>query len=248
MPLGNRVIPVLQLKGRALVKTERFRRPVYLGDPLNAVRIFNDMGVDELGVIALTEGRSVPSLDWEFLADLASEAFMPMAFGGGVRSLADARRLCEVGFEKVIVGTGAWEIPDLISELSGALGNQSVVAAIDYSRSRWLHRTECRTRGGQKPVGLGPCAAAAALAQQGAGELLLTCVDRDGCNCGYDIELLRQVLGAVDVPVIVNGGARGMVDVRAAFAAGATGAAGGSMFVFAGGRASIAIGQPECSQ
>ena len=245
MSLGRRTIPILQLRGRGLVKTQRFGRPTYLGDPVNAVRIFNEMGVDELAVVVPTFGAARPKLDWALLADMASEAFMPMSFGGGIADAEDAQRICETGFEKVIVGSGAFEIDGLVRELSQTLGSQSVVVAIDYRVSAWRRTCECRIRGGKKGAGFDPVSAARMFVNCGAGEILLTNIDRDGCGTGYDIEVLTAVVEAVRVPVVVNGGARNMADAAAAFLVGAAGAAGGSMFVFAGDRRSVLIGHPS---
>jgi len=239
----TRVIPCLLLKGSGLVKTTRFADPVYLGDCINTVKIFNDKEVDELALLDVTataKGRG-PRLD--LLARLANECFMPLSYGGGVRSVEDVRAVLGLGFEKVIVNTRAAEEPAFIRRAADAAGSQSVVVSIDAGRRRkgW----EVRTRAGTRATGLEPATFARQMEAAGAGEILLNAIERDGTMEGYDVELIRRVADAVSIPVIACGGAGGLTDFAEAVNAGrASAVAAGSFFVFHGRRRAVLISFP----
>lgn len=241
--LNLRVIPCLLLMDGGLVKTVRFGNPRYLGDPINIVRIFNDKEVDELILLdirATPERRPPP---FAVLETIASECFMPLCYGGGVRSLEDMKTLFSIGIEKVAVNSHALEAPGFITEAAGRFGSQSVVAAIDVKKSLlggYVVQTAARIRGRRRD----PVAHAVELARLGAGEILLTSVDRDGTYRGYDLELIRAVSGAVAVPVIACGGASGLSDVALARRAGASAAAAGSIFVYQGPHRAVLISYP----
>ncbi len=242
--LAPRVIPVLLLEGRRLVKTIRFAQPRYLGDPMNAVRIFNQKEVDELILLDITATEENRGPQFDFIQEIVSEAFMPVCYGGGVQSLAQMERLFKLGVEKVSLGSAAAALPGLVSEAAAAFGSQSVVVCIDH---------KSRLRGGQKVVinrgrrelaGL-PADFAQAVADAGAGEVLLQSVDRDGTMQGYDLVLLAEVAARVRTPVVVCGGAGSMADFSAAIRAGAAGVAAGSMFVFQGRLRAVLISYPS---
>jgi cyclase len=240
-----RVIPCLLLKDGGLVKTTRFAEPRYVGDPINTVRIFNDKRVDEivlLDISATPEGR-VP--DERAIEAIASEAFMPMAYGGGVRDLATARRLIQLGVEKIIVNTVAVEQPDVVSEIVAKLGSSTIVVAIDAAR-RSDGSYEVMVGGGRRTTGLDPVAHAQVMAERGAGELLVTSIDRDGTMQGYDTELLASVARAVPIPVIGSGGASSLENIAATVAeAGVAAAAAGSLFVFHGRHRAVLVNYPS---
>lgn len=246
--LRPRIIPCLLLRGgTALVKTIKFGEPRYVGDPLNAIRIFNEKEVDELVLLdisATTEGREP---DCARLAELAGECFMPAAYGGGLRTLAAIGRVLATGFEKVVLGTVAAEDPALIAAAAREFGAQSVVACLDVQRD-WRGRPLVVTRGATRKTGETALAAARRLAGLGVGELLLQAVDRDGTMRGYDLELVREVAGEVNIPVIACGGAGSFADLRAALDAGATSAAAGSLFVFYGPHRAVLISYPEAEE
>lgn len=230
--LRTRVIPVLLLRGESLVKTVRFGRFTYVGDPCNTVRIFNELQVDELCVLDITatpEGRS-PNL--ALLADLASECFMPLAYGGGIRSLADAERILKIGIEKVVINSAAIDQPELISEIATPFGSQAVVVSIDVSRDL-LGRAVVRSHAGTRARGLQPVVWARQAEAMGAGEILLTCIEREGTWSGFDIDLIREVADAVSIPVVAHGGAGSVADIGSAVHEGhASAVALGSMVVF----------------
>ena len=239
-----RVIPVLLLAEGGLVKTVRFQDPRYVGDPINAVRIFNDKQVDELVLLdirATIEGR--PPLETE-IEQIAGEAFMPIAYGGGVRDLATATRLIQLGVEKVVINTAAVEAPADVAAIINRLGSSTIVIAMDARRRRdsW----EVVTRSGTRPTGLDVRAHAEAMAKLGAGELFLNSIDRDGLMEGYDLELIRAISGVVDIPVVACGGAGSLDDLAAAVQlGGAAAAAAGSFFVFHGRHRAVLITYPS---
>lgn len=240
-----RVIPCLLLRGRGLVKTTRFDKPTYLGDPINAVKIFNDKQADELiflDITATAEHRGPP---FELLEQIASECFMPLAFGGGITDLAQIRRLFSLGIEKICINTMAARDPSLISRAADLFGNQSIVAAID-AKKKLMGRYDARIAGGKERTSFEPAELAVRLEAAGAGEIFLNSIDRDGTMDGYDLDLVRSVTSAVSVPVIACGGARGVDDLSTVIRdGGASAAAAGSMFVFTGRHRAVLISYPS---
>lgn len=242
--LRTRVIPCLLLRGEGLVKTTRFKEPRYVGDPINAIRIFNDKEVDELILLDITASREGRGPALAAIRDFASECFMPVGYGGGIRSLADAREVLALGIEKVIVNTMALHRPELVSEISREFGAQAVVVSID-ARKKLLGGYEVMAAGGTEKTGLAPVEHARRMVELGAGEIFLNAIDRDGTGSGYDIALVRSVAQAVTVPVIACGGAGSLADLGAAVSDGhASAVAAGSMFVFHGKHRAVLISYP----
>ncbi|EXI87376.1 MAG: Imidazole glycerol phosphate synthase subunit HisF [Candidatus Accumulibacter regalis] len=241
----TRVIPVLLLRNKGLVKTVKFKDPKYVGDPINSVRIFNEKEVDELVFLDITatpEGRE-PNFD--MLQDIAGEAFMPMAYGGGLTSIEQVRRVFSLGFEKVVLNTAGYTNPSLISEAVSIYGAQSVVGCVDVRRTL-LGRYELYIHSGAKrcPGSLGRHLAE--LERLGVGEILVNSIDRDGTQAGYDLKLLREVSHAVSVPVIACGGASSIDDfVAAVHEGGVSAVAAGSLFVFMGPHRAVLINYPD---
>ena len=243
--LRHRVIPVLTIDDRRLVKTIRFTSPRYLGDPLNAVRLFNEKEVDEIVVLDIGATRKSRGPDFEFIGDLASECFMPMAYGGGITTMEQVVRAIGLGVEKVVLNTSAVERPELIAEAARVYGAQAVIGAIDVKRT-WLGRRVAMVRSGSKSTGRDPVELAKALEQQGAGELLVTSIEHDGMMQGYDLGLIRDIASAVSVPVIACGGASGVDDLRLAVRdAGASAASAGSLFVYQGKHRAVLVNFPS---
>ena len=230
--LRPRVIPALLLRDKSLVKTVQFGRFDYIGDPTNTVRIFNELEVDELAFLdisATIQGRD-PNVS--LLAEIADECFMPLAYGGGIRTFEQAHAILEIGFEKVIVNSHAVERPEFVTELADHFGSQAVVASIDVRRDRHGNATVW-ARSGSLRTGKDPVAWAREMELYGAGEILLTSIDREGTWSRYDIGLIRSVSDAVTVPLIAHGGAGGVDDIEAAIhAGGASAAAVGSLVVY----------------
>ncbi len=245
--LSARVLPCLLLKGLGLVKTERFKDPKYVGDPINAVKLFNDLEVDELVFLDITATREGREPAYDRIAEIASEAFMPIAYGGGVRTAAQAARLFQVGVEKVVVTTAAAERPELLTELSEIYGSQSVVGGIDVKRN-WRGRPRVMTAGGTRDAGLDPVALAGEFVRRGAGEIMVNAIDLDGTMKGYDLPLVGAIARAVSVPVVACGGAGSLEDVGSVIAAGASAAAAGSLFVFKGPHRGVLINYPTRSE
>ena len=233
--LRPRIIPCLLVQGNGLVKTVRFSAPKYIGDPLNAVRIFNEKGVDELVVLdidATVEGREP---DYDLIRNLASECRMPLCFGGGIHSMEQAQRIIRLGVEKVALSSALVDRPELASELAVALGSQSVVAVLDVKRSGWRGQHHVFVRNGTVDTKNRPAVLAARLCEAGVGEVIINSIDRDGTMEGYDMELMAQVREHVSVPLTALGGAGCAEDIESLVARfGIVGAAAGSLFVFKG--------------
>lgn len=243
-----RVIPCLLLQNAGLVKTVNFKNEKYLGDPINIVKIFNDKEVDELvflDITATSEGKRPP---FELLEQVAGEAFMPLGYGGGIRNLEDVKTILGLGIEKVIINTRAIEKPEFVKEVANFAGNQSTVVSIDVKRN-FFGKYEVRAQRGKKTTGLDPVEFALNMEKQGAGELMLCSIDRDGTMKGYDLALIKRVVDAVKIPVVACGGSGSVLDLRAVFKEGGASAAGaGSMFVFQGPHRAVLISYPSYSE
>ncbi|MDC7700863.1 AglZ/HisF2 family acetamidino modification protein [Vogesella indigofera] len=241
--LQNRIIPCLLLKGQGLVKTTKFKDPKYVGDPINAIKIFNDKEVDELILLDISATREKRKPNFQLIEEVASECFMPLAYGGGIHTLEDARRILKSGVEKVIFNTAAWKSPEVIRQAVNEFGSQAVVVSIDVKRKllgRYEVFVECASTGtGQTPVDF-----AKQMQELGVGELFLNAIDRDGTMTGYDLELISKTLHSVDIPVIVAGGAGSIADFKAAANVGAKAMAAGAMFVFHGPHRAVLITYP----
>jgi imidazole glycerol-phosphate synthase subunit HisF len=239
-----RVIPVLLLDGTRLVKTVGFRDARYVGDPRNAVKIFNEKEVDELLLLDITATVRGAPPQFDLIREIVSEAFMPIGYGGGIRSIEDAERVLQLGVEKVALCTAAVRQPELVSALATRVGSQSVVVVIDVKRSL-LGRRQVMIEGGRTGTGREPVAFAREVERLGAGEIVINSVDRDGTMKGYDIALVRDVSAAVSVPLVACGGAGSLSHlVDAVRDGGASGVAAGSMFVFHGPHRAVLIQYP----
>lgn len=245
--LRTRVIPCLLLKNGGLVKTRKFKNPTYVGDPINAVRIFNEKEVDELVFLDISATAAGREPDYELLGDIASEAFMPFAYGGGISTLEHAKKLFKLGVEKVILNTSIAKNPALISQIAAEAGSQSVVASIDVKRNLFGKYT-VHSEGGTVSLDTDPVSYARTMEQAGAGEILLTAIDRDCCMNGYDLSLITAVSNAVDIPVVASGGASSLHDFAQAKQAGASAVSAGSMFVFHGKHRAVLITYPAYGQ
>lgn len=242
--LLTRFMPCLLLAKGSLVKTVKFKDPAYIGDPINAVRIYNQLEVDELVILDIAATREDRDPPFEMIRQVASECFMPLAYGGGIRTVDHASALFRLGVEKVIVNSHAIRDPEFVPALASRFGSQSVVVSIDARRAR--HGHEVFTHSGVKPTGQTPAAVARRAADAGAGEILLTSIDNDGTMLGYDIELIRSVASAVQVPVIASGGAGSVDHLGAAIKqGGAAAVAAGSMVVYFGRNRAVLINVPE---
>ena len=241
----TRVIPVLLLRGKGLVKTTKFKDPKYIGDPINSVRIFNEKEVDELVFLDISATPQGRGPDFDLLADIAGEAFMPMAYGGGIRTLEQVQKVFALGFEKVIIHAAAYETAQLVRDAVAIYGSQSIVGCLDVRRTL-LGRYELYTHSGQKRAAGSVRDRALELEGLGVGEIIVNAIDRDGTQSGYDIKLVREVASAVRIPVVACGGAGGIDDfVQAVQEAGASAVAAGSLFVFVGPHRAVLINYPD---
>ncbi|MBK6644605.1 MAG: imidazole glycerol phosphate synthase subunit HisF [Anaerolineales bacterium] len=239
-----RVIPALLLKGQGLVKTVKFKEPKYLGDPINIVRIFNDKEVDELVLLDITATPEKRGPQFDLLKNIASEAFIPLAYGGGIRSMDDVKKLLSIGIEKLIMNTSAVEAPSLVREVADHAGSQAAVVSMDVKKGL-LGKYEVFTHCGQKKTGLDPVKHAVEMERMGVGEIIINSIDRDGTMQGYDLELVRKVADAVRVPVVACGGAGNLSHVSEVIKQGhASAAAAGSIFVFQGPLRGVLISYP----
>lgn len=246
--LRPRVLPVLLLQGGRLVKTMRFRKPRYVGDPINAVRIFNEKEVDELIVIDIDAGRAGGSIPLKLVTRIAGECFMPMTYGGGIRTLDQIAQIMAAGVEKVSINRAAVADRGFVARAAKRFGSQSIVVSIDVRR-RLFGQYEICVDGGRRRAGLEPVSLALELESEGAGEILLTSINQEGTMTGYDVDLVRRVASAVSIPVIACGGAGSIDDVIGVVCdAGAAAAAVGSMAVYQGRNRGILIGFPTKKQ
>ena len=239
-----RVIPVLLIDDRDLVKTINFKNSTYLGDPVNAVKIFNRKGIDELSILDISATKRGVAPDFEILQDIASEAFMPLSYGGGITTAEQAKKLFAIGYEKVVINSQLVKNPKLIKEIASFAGSQSVVASIDVKSVNG--KNVCVVSDGTEKTEYDPVQLAKKAEELGAGEIFLNSVDRDGLMDGYDISLVEKVVDTVSVPVTACGGAGGIGDLKKVIQEGhAHAAAGGSMFVYYGRLKAVLITAPS---
>jgi len=199
-------MPCLLLKGRSLVKTVCFRDVSYIGDPLNAVRIFNEKQVDELVIFDITATIENKEPDYDLIAKIAEECFMPLCYGGGIRTIDMIQKILNSGVEKIVVNSQTVKNPKFIRQAADQFGSQSIIVAIDVKKNQWGNYT-VYSHGGRKNSKIDPVVHAQLMAEMGAGEIILTSIDREGTWAGYDYEITRRVAAAANIPVIASGGA-----------------------------------------
>jgi cyclase len=245
--LRTRVIPALLLRHESLVKTVRFGDFTYVGDPCNTVRIFNELEVDELLFLDIAASREGRGPNMKVLADIANECFMPLGYGGGIRTFEQAKAVFDIGFEKVILNSHAVEHPALITEIARQYGSQAVVASIDVKK-RVMGRQTVRTQGGKHNTHRDPVEWAREVERLGAGEILLTSMDREGTWKGFDLDLVGRVTDAVSIPVIAHGGGGALEHIAEVVKkAHASAVALGSMVVFQKQGMGVLVSFPEHS-
>lgn len=239
-----RIIPVLLINNGGLYKTVRFKNPKYIGDPVNAVRIFNEKFVDEIIVLDHNATIEKRNPDFELIKDIASQCFMPLCYGGAIRSADDISRIIQCGVEKIALNSEAFENHRLVEEAAVKFGSSSIVLSVD-ARENMFGEYQVMTRSGTKPTGLRPEVYAKQMENCGVGEIMLNSVNLDGSMKGYDLKLIRLVSGMVNVPVIACGGAGNISHFREAYDAGASAMAAGSLFIFHGKHRGVLINYPE---
>lgn len=245
--LKARVIPCLLLKGNTLVKTVRFKKYDYIGDPLNTCRIFNELEVDEMTILDISASKEHRGPNYKVLESLVSECFMPLSYGGGITRLEEAHRLFYTGFEKVVLNSITFQRPQLITEIANIYGNQSIIASIDIKKDMFGKYCVYSLSGTKKEkVNLVDWVKSAE--GSGAGEILLTNIDREGTWAGFDLDIISKISSIVEIPIIIHGGAGSVEDINNAIKAGASAVGVGSIVVFQKKNQGVLINFPDKSK
>jgi len=239
-----RVIPSLLLSHDSLVKTKNFKSPTYVGDPINAVRIFNEKQVDEIVILDILASQKKLEPNFDLIKKIASECFIPVMYGGGITTIEQMKFLFKLGIEKLALNTGFFRDKSLIQKAIQIFGSQSIVASIDLKKN-FLGRTQAYTHGGTKRVSLKQTQIISQIKKLGFGEVLLNSVDRDGSYSGYDLKSVGFFASNLGIPVIASGGASSLQDMLVAVEAGASAVSAGSMFVFKGMHRAVLINYPS---
>jgi cyclase len=240
-----RVIPVLLLSEHGLVKTKNFKKPIYIGDPINAIKIFNEKETDELVFLDIDASKENRGPNFQLLKQIASECFMPLGYGGGIKSLSDISRIFHIGIEKVIFNTAAYTNNKIIKDAAKEVGSQSIVISIDVKKNVFGNK-KLYSHSRIKTPNIDIVTFAKQMQDLGAGELIINSVDKDGMMDGYDIELIEQISTSVEIPVIACGGAGNIEHFKNAVKIGkASAVAAGSMFVFHGPLKGVLINYPS---
>lgn len=244
----SRVIPALLLRNKGLVKTIRFKDPTYVGDPINAVKIFNEKEVDELIFLDIDASRNSSEPPFAQIKDIASECFMPLCYGGGINKIEHISEIIKCGVEKVSINSFAVKNPEFIAKAAEVFGSSTIVVALDVKKSLF-GKYSVYTNGGTENTGKDPVEFARLAEKMGAGELLLNSIDRDGMMQGYDIELIKKIAHNISIPLIVLGGAGNIQHMHEAIkTGGASAVAAGSFFVFHGKRRAVLISYPSVQE
>ena len=247
--LRPRIIPCLLVKDGGLVKTVQFASPKYVGDPINAVKIFNEKEVDELIVLDIDASTQSRNPDYVMIKNLAAECRMPLCYGGGVKTVEQAERIIGMGVEKVAISSSAIEDPQLVAKMAEVVGSQSVVIVIDVKKTGINQRYEIFVQNGSRPTGRCPCQFSSEMEDLGAGEIVVNSIDNDGMMEGYDLSLLSEIRESVTLPITALGGAGSLNDIRRLIDRfGIVGAAAGSLFVFKGIYRAVLINYPSRSE
>ena len=246
--MRTRVIPTLLLKNESLVKTLKFKNFDYIGDPCNTIRIFNELEVDELIILDITASKENKEPNYSLLKDIASECFMPLSYGGAVRSVEQARQIFNIGFEKVCVNSIALDNIDIVSAISNEFGAQSVIGSIDYKKS-FFGKVKVFNTSKNKFTNKDVVEWAKTLTNAGVGEILLTAIEKEGTWSGYDIEMIKKVTSSINIPLVAHGGCGKLDDIRTAvYQGGASGVATGSMVVYQKKKMGVLVNFPDVNQ
>jgi len=244
----KRIIPCLLLRDNGLVKTVKFKGSTYIGDPINTVKIFNEKEVDEIFFLDIDATRLKKEPPYDLIQNIASECFMPFAYGGGIHSLQQIERIIKSGAEKIIINTQAYLEKNFLKEAVNQFGSSTIAVSIDVKKE-FLKGNIVYVKGGTQSTGLNPVDYAREIENAGAGEILINSIDRDGVMGGYDIELIKSISGTIKIPIIACGGAGRLSDFsQAVKQGGASAAAAGSFFIFHGKRRAVLITYPSYSE
>ena len=244
--LRFRVIPVLLISEDALVKGNRFKQHRYVGDPINAIKIFNEKGCDELILLDISTRKRGLKPDFEQIRGCVEEAFMPVAYGGGINTLSDIKNILALGVEKIILNTAAYREPSLVSQASNQFGSQSIVVAVDYKQCIFGRKPMVFVENGRRAANIDVEEACKRFAALGAGEIILSSIVREGMGTGYDTQLLKRLSHHVAIPTVALNGAGSFSDIiQVAADTDISGAAAGSLFVFHGPHKAVLITYPS---
>lgn len=244
--LFPRIIPCLLVHNRGLVKTVRFKDPKYVGDPINAVKIFNEKEVDELIVVDIDASSNKNEPDYKMIENLAVECRMPLCYGGGIKTVEQAQRIFNLGVEKIAISSIAVENPSIVTDMAMRVGNQSVVVVLDVRKKPSSSKYEIWTYNGTKNTGLNPVEYAQEMEKRGAGEIVINSIDFDGEMKGYDLNIIQRIRDVISIPMTVLGGAGSLEDLGVIIKQhGIIGAAAGSLFVFKGKYRAVLISYPN---
>jgi cyclase len=247
--LRPRIVPCLLVHQGGLIKTVRFCDPTYVGDPINAVRIFNEKEVDELVVLDIDATVRGTGPDFQLIANLAAECRMPLCYGGGVKTIDQANKLISLGVEKVAISAAAIAQPEIVSEISAGIGRQSTVVVLDVRKRSFGGKYDVYVHNGKSRTGLSALTFAQEMESRGAGEIIVNSIDRDGTMKGYDLGFARELRAAVNVPISIIGGAGSLQDIEELVReVGVLGAVAGSLFVFKGKYRAVLINYPAPEQ
>jgi imidazole glycerol-phosphate synthase subunit HisF len=238
-----RVIPVLLIQDKGLVKTVKFKNPTYVGDPINAVKIYNEKEIDEIVILDIDASKEKRTPNFTQIKEIADEAFIPLAYGGGISTIEEISKLFYLGVEKVIINFSAYANISLVSDAARLVGSQSIVVSMDVKKNMLGHY-KVFVKNGSVNTGISPVAYAKKMEEAGAGEIFLNSIDRDGSYNGYDLHLIKQTTEELKIPLIACGGASGIPDFVKAVQNGASAVAAGSIFVFQKPHRAVLISYP----
>lgn len=243
--LRTRVIPTLLIRNNGLVKGERFQNHQYVGDPLNAVKIFNEKEVDELVLLDISATQDAKEPNYDLIQDIASEAFMPLAYGGGINNLKQVEKIIKLGIEKIIINSSSYFNKSLLKEISQVIGAQSLVVSVDVKKTIFKSYSAFVCNGRTK-IEQPLIEYIKWIESQGVGEIILCSIDKEGTQKGYDLKLIEAVTRSTNIPIIASGGAGQLSDFAdAVIIAGASAVAAGSLFVYHGKHKAVLITYPE---
>jgi cyclase len=242
-----RVIPVLLIRNKGLVKSIKFKNHKYVGDPINAVKVFNEKEVDEICLLDITASNSNRDPDYDHISEIVSEAFMPLSYGGGINSIIHAERLFYSGIEKITINKSFYSNPALVETIASKYGRQSICVSIDFGKN-WLGKNYAYISNGKIRTKYTPLEIALKAQDYGAGEIFLNSISRDGTYSGYEIDVIANITSKLKIPLVACGGAGSVDDFIKAIEAGASAVAAGSMFVFQRPNQAVLISYPSLEQ
>ena len=245
MKIYNRIIPTLLLMNEGLYKTFQFKKPRYIGDPINAVKIFNEKEVDELILLDITASQNNKLIQFDLIKDIVSEAFMPVCYGGGINSIEQIEKLLNIGIEKVSINSYAIKNPDFIKKASDLFGSSTIVCSIDVKKNQKGDYFVFKNRG-EINSNVDLLKMSKLFIKMGAGELFITSINREGTMVGYDLAMMEMITNEIEVPIIANGGAGSIIDMKNVIEkTGASAASAGSIFVYYGKHNAVLINYPH---